>query len=550
VEQQEAIPERVPGSVLRRALRSWPVLVVGALLVPLWAFPFFPSQDGPSHVANAWILLRLLSGRGGEWASVYEVNFEAFPNWFTHAGLAALLALFEAATAERLFLTAYVLTLLGSFRYATVSLRPESAPLFVLVVPFVYDSSLHLGFYNRAFAAVPSLLAIGLWVRRGGRLGVPGTASLGVLFLWLYFCTAVGLLVTLGTVALLLGSLALDERRRNVPDRTRALARRVLALAAASIPSLALLVRFGSRQAGGVAGPGPGWLERLRVAATLDPLVSLDPRERWLSMALAAVLAAAFLLALAARIRRFEWRWPDGLLVALAVFSIAYFAAPAMRVGGHGPWGGTLHDRIAPHLPILLLLWLAAQPLGRREGRLLGVSAVAIGLGLLGLRLPRYAELNEHLREYASLAPFLPRGATLLPLGFAHQGRGEDGRVLSYRTWPFRHAADRLVVSRGVQNVDNYEADVSFFPVTHRPGHDPYRLLGSSLDRLPACVRLDRFNEKAPRPADFLLLWRAPWAERSDPCAAELLGLVETRYERVTVSKPRGQAELFRRRAR
>src|SRR2546425_2271202 len=42
--------------VFREVLRRAPgpaVLLLGALLLaPIWAFPLFPSQDGPSHVAN------------------------------------------------------------------------------------------------------------------------------------------------------------------------------------------------------------------------------------------------------------------------------------------------------------------------------------------------------------------------------------------------------------------------------------------------------------------------------------------------------------------
>jgi hypothetical protein len=175
------------------------------------------------------------------------------------------------------------------------------------------------------------------------------------------------------------------------------------------------------------------------------------------------------------------------------------------------------------------------------------VSTIAIGLGLVGLRLPRYAELNEHLREYLSVAPWVPSGATLLPLSFAHQGRGDDGRMLAHATWPFRHAAGRLVVSRGVVSADNYEAEVAFFPVILQAGYDPYRLLGSSLDRMPACIRIARFNRLAPRPAEVVLVWGARWEERGDPCTEEVFQLLETQYRRVYVSAPRGQAEVYRR---
>jgi len=96
-------------------------------------------------------------------------------------------------------------------------------------------------------------------------------------------------------------------------------------------------------------------------------------------------------------------------------------------------------------------------------------------------------------------------------------------------------------------DADNYEAEVAFFPVTYRGGYDSYRLLGSSLDRMPSCVRIGRFNRLAPRPAEIILVWGARWAERGDPCTDEIFQVLQTQYRRVFVSSPRGQAEVYQR---
>lgn len=540
-----SLPRRLATRIVARPAETVGLLVVATLLLPFWAFTVFPSQDGPSHVANARILLALLTGGGGEWASIYRVNLEPFPNWFTHASIAGLLSVLGPVTAERMLLSTYLLALVASFRFALQALQPRgSAGLFVIVLPFASDTALHLGYYNRAFAAVPLLLVLGVWTRHRGRLGARGTALLGLLLLWLFFCAAVGLLVALLGLLALLIAVTLDERGHGVPGWGRALRGRLLGLTVASLSPLLLLARFQLRQAKGVAGPGPGAIERLRGLLTLEWLVSLDVREIWLSAALAAVLGVVLVAILARRGARLVPH--DALLVAAALGTAAYLWAPAVHMEGLGPWGGSSHDRLAPYLPLLFLLWLAAQPLGGRLRRLLLVSAVSVSVGLLAIRLPRYAELDAQLREYLSVEPWLPQGATLLPLGFAHHGRATDGRTLSPRTWPFRHAADWFVASRGVVNVDNYEAQVSFFPVTLRAGYDPYRLLGSSLDRLPACVRLERFNRLAPRPAEFVLLWGARGVERGDPCAAQLLETVRTQYRHVFTSQPRGEAQLYR----
>ncbi len=537
--------------VVRKVLRRAPgpaVLLPGALLLaPFWAFPLFPSQDGPSHAANSWILLSILTGRHPDLTAAYQLNLEPFPNWFSHASLAGLLTFLEPVTGDKVFLTACVLAVVASFRYALAALRPGSANLYGLIVPFVSDSALHLGYYNRAFAPVPFLLALGFWIHRGGRLRARGTACLAALLLWLYFCAAAALVLAVLGLALLLAAVTADEHLRAVPDRGRALRHRTVALVAAALPALGLLARFNARESSGVVGPGAGWRARLRALATLETLVSLDPREGWLSSALAAVLVVAVVILIVSRLRKGDWRFQDGLLVVAAAYLVGYFVAPAVAVAGVGPWGGSTHDRIGPYVWLVLLLWLGAQPLAKVPGRLLLSATVAIGLGLVGLRLPRYAELNDHLREYLSVAPWIPPGTTFLPLSFAHHGRRDDEQPLSHATWPFRHAASWLVPSRGLVDADNYEAEVAFFPVTYRGGYDSYRLLGSSLDRMPSCVRIGRFNRLAPRPAEIILVWGARWAERGDPCTDEIFQVLQTQYRRVFVSSPRGQAEVYQR---
>jgi hypothetical protein len=522
--------------------------LLALLLLPIWLFPVFPSQDGPSHVANASLLLDLLRGGPGAAHGLYELNLEPFPNWFTHAGLAALLTVLSPVVAEKAFLSAFVVLFALAFRNALRALDERAGALAPLCLPLVYDRSLHLGYYNRSFALVPLLLALGLWMRSRGRLSPLSVVALAALLLWAYFCTAIGLLLAVLALGVLAVAVAVAEPDGAQGTRWHRLTSRSVMLAVASAPALLLTWRFGAQQGAGVEVAGEPVESRLRALAALEWLVALDPRERWLSGTLAVLLGLWLVLAVLARRRQGCWQWHDGLLAAAAAASIGYLAVPPVAIVGHGPWGAPVHDRVAPHIPLLLLLWLAVQPVAPRWRQLLVTGIVVIGVGLIALRLPRYSELNEHLAEYLSASAALPGGAAVLPLSFAHQGRGDDGQPLAAATWPFRHAADWLVVSRGVLNLDNYEAEVSFFPVAWRRGQDPYRLLGSSLDRLPGCVHLGRFNRNAPRPAEFLVVWGSRGADwYDDPCGAELLRTINSQYRRVFVSEPRGQMEVYRR---
>src|SRR5512145_2655312 len=109
-----------------------------ALLVPVWAFHSFPSQDGPDHVYNARLFLMLLQGRAGTASAFYDLHLAPFPNWFSHAVLSVLMTVLPPLWADRALITAYVIALPASFGYALASAGSGRGRLFWLCVPLVY----------------------------------------------------------------------------------------------------------------------------------------------------------------------------------------------------------------------------------------------------------------------------------------------------------------------------------------------------------------------------------------------------------------------------
>jgi hypothetical protein len=530
-----------------RPLSGWLLgAALAALLVPLWAFPYFPSQDGPTHVENARILLD--HGRPDQPAlrDFYERSAEPVPNWFSHVILSALLTIVEPRSADKILLSLYVLFLPLSFLYAVLAFRPRGSASVLLVLPFVYNHFLHLGFYNLVFSAVPFFLVLGYWLRRRSRLGLREASILALLLLWLYFCHVIGLVMTLAGLAVLT---AIDAVRRR-GDEPAGAARLAMATAVAAFPALALFVRFLRTRGEVVSEPGPTFSERLVDLVRLSELVSFDAREAWIATALSVGLLAGALVLLADKARRRDWTRGDVLLGVVAAAGVVYFTArvTVLRTPGSSAGGGTTHDRVSLFFFLSLTLWLAVQPLGRRAERVLVGLAVAATLGLLALRLPRHAEINDYLAEYVSTGATLPRDAVLLPLAFAPEGLRPDGTPLSLRVLPFLHAASWIAAERGVVDLANYEADLGYFPVRFRPEANPYRILRTGLESRPPCVSLNRYDRLGPRPLEYILLWSARDADRSHPCAQAVFRHLEERYTRVFTSAPRGLAELYRRR--
>ena len=77
---------------------STPQMIVVLLLVihllPVWLFEYFPSQDGSSHVYNAYLLKDYHHHENYQLRKVYQLNLKIFPNWASHIILAALMYIF------------------------------------------------------------------------------------------------------------------------------------------------------------------------------------------------------------------------------------------------------------------------------------------------------------------------------------------------------------------------------------------------------------------------------------------------------------------------
>src|SRR5690348_8450506 len=101
-----------------------------AYAAPLWMVGSVPTTDGPSHVYNAWVLLRLLTGTAPPAVrAAFVVDPRPLPNWLTHAALALLMTVMGPRTAEKVLLTVYVALFLYAVRRLAGAVAPERRAL-------------------------------------------------------------------------------------------------------------------------------------------------------------------------------------------------------------------------------------------------------------------------------------------------------------------------------------------------------------------------------------------------------------------------------------
>jgi hypothetical protein len=482
--------------------------VIVVQLLPIWLLPYFPTQDGATHMTIARVLRDYDRPEYPALREVFERNHEAVPNLFVYIVLADVLRFVSVPVAEKILLSAYVILLPLAVRWAVTGVASENASLALLALPFTFNFLLNMGFYNFSVSLAAFFVALGWWLRHRDRFGPWAALVFAALSIWVYFSHVVSLVALLATV----GVAALARRDL----------RSLAWLALASLPSAALTLSY----AGGM-GHYRGWLpfgDRLWRLATLNALVSIDSRIDLLAALLAVALAAVAVRPLA-RSRR-----ETGLGFAVLALLVLALAAPqAVGVGNF------ITDRLVLFPYMVLIPWLASFEHGPRSRLGLEILGAGVALAMLAFLVPRWHEANLYLAEMTPALEQVEPGSTYLPLAFSWEGEAPDGGPVLHRIYPFLHAGDHVSARRAVANLNLFAAGTDAFPIRYRPERDPFKHLRTA------------YGWVLSRDVDYVLVW---WPRTRDPKILEsgrLLVDLEAGYDRIYTS-PRDLVRLYRRR--
>jgi len=521
------------------------VILILLHLLPVWVFTYFPSQDGPAHLENAVILREYRNPEMTAIREFYVLNDRPDPNWFGHLVLAALSFVLPILVVEKLLLSAYVILLPLSVRYALGSIHPDSRPLAVLAFPFIYTFPLHMGFYYFSLSLPVFFLSIGYWLKNRDRLGARRTAILGLFLLLLYFCHLVSLVLAGLVIGILAVWAAVAERGspaagegRGSRGLVRSLAGRLSRPLAASVPVLVLTLVFFAEKGSKRSGLPPP-LTVLQDLFMLRTLVSYDTLETVFSVAVVGLfLGIALYLAIAKPASRSALG--RGLLMAVVVEIVLCFTVPDKMSGGS--W---ITTRLALYPFLTSILWFGSVSFGRISLRTVTILAVVIVLGTLGFRTAKYATLNDYLEEYVSGMDRIEPNTVLLPLCYSQQGHTPEGEVLSERVRPFLHAGGYVAARRRVVQLANYEANTLYFPVAYRKDRNPYLYVGF-LESEPPQV----YSLKAAGYPDYVLIWHVREKHLKRRSIQRFFDELEREYDLIHTSPQRGLAKLYRRKGR
>ena len=327
------------------------LFLILAYVLPIWAFRYFPSQDGPCHIYNSFIL-RHYNDPDYVFNQFYDVRKAPIPNWASHASMMLLMYLVPPLIAEKLFLTGYIVLMAVSVRYLVNAVEGDRMPLAFLGFPFIYNYLFLMGFYNFSLGVALFMLSLGYWWRRFDTFNVKHAIVLGSLLVVVYFCHPVPLVLAVLSIVLV-GILSLP------PGFARW--KQALISSLCILPSLGLLLYY-TQTRGTARSPGSWTLARLwEYFIRNESLAYHSQSQIVFGKLVTGAFAVLFFYALI-RDHLFtkEWRFRlrvrrrDFLLLLCIVFFVIYLRAPDGMSGG-----GFIKTRMALFPFLVIIPWLS-----------------------------------------------------------------------------------------------------------------------------------------------------------------------------------------------
>lgn len=508
------------------------------------------------------------SDAGRTYKNYYDINSDPVPNWTSHIVMASLMTFLPPLIAEKLLTTGYVILFVCAIYYLLNAVDRRKTFYVLLGFPFIYNYLFHMGFYNFAISVPLIFIVIGYWWKRRDKFNWRMIVGLNLLLTLLYFCHLVSWVIGLMAIfilailprwlkihrtfysvltnfakisrpsysfkgALEFLSLITSAESQKLKKMAEVCYRhifgdfvKVLYLVLALIPSYLLPLYYVRSR--GTARSGVWQLNQLwDYFISIGSLTSYSPNEDYIGKALAILFALLVLytllwnkLDLKHRHLNLQLKAHDSFFIVTLFCIVLYFRAPDGMSGG-----GFITTRLNLYPFLMILPWLSID-LKKPVKYAVGGIIVVLTLSHLAYTTYYYKLLNDGLAEYTSGIPFVRKNETILPLSFDHFGK-------SSRIGLYLHASGYYCAATGAIELDNYEGNTGYFPMTYKKEMNPFLIVGN-IEGDPGNTNPTKY----PEPIDNILLW-------SLKTEVPVLKLVKQNYRLV---HQKGRLRLYKRR--
>lgn len=408
--------------MLRSPVERLCALATAAAVVPIWIFRYFPTQDGPSHLYNAFVLSHYFDASSVITHTYFVLNSRLFPNWTTYALMALLVRVFPPLIVQQIILSLCVIAIPAAVIYMQKSFKPAADPTALLGVLLAFSYVFFMGFFNFIIGAALFIFAVGFfWRRRNTRYIYPLYAILIVI----YLSHGLAFAVTLMAISIL----ALTERRWRV----------LLELMPAGIVFAA------------------DALARTKGAPMFHTFMWHVRQVPAFFAAGHIVIAWTITALVAAGVGYAIWRrQAREMALVSAALLLAYFVMPWGYSAGGWVQAGWINERLLFLTILTLPAWITLPRPAIASA--LFLIAIAAHIGLTSMQI---AKLNRYIADIVKCAPLI-RPHTTIQTFFAISR-------MSPQVTPTLHLTGYLGLQPDVVDLDDYEARLADFPLSYRP---------------------------------------------------------------------------------
>jgi len=492
------------------------LILVLIYILPIWVFKYFPSQDGPSHIYNSFILKHY---HDSEYVfdKFYEIRKSPVPNWASYFIMVPLMYVVPPLIAEKILLTIYIALMALSMLYLVNSVEGGRTPLAFLCLPFIYNYLFLMGFYNYSLSVALLILVMGYWWKHYHSFGLKNMVILGLLLIALYFCHLVCLVLAMLSIALI--SII------NLLPRFKKWKQTLLCLLC-MLPAGGLTYYYTSTR--GTVHSGSWTFGRMWQYFIRNESLAYHSESQ---LTIAWFITGAFLVLffytfIRDRFITRDWHFglrvhmKDFLLILCVAFFIIYLKAPDGMSGG-----GFIKTRLS-FLPFLIIIPWLSWDMPKVARAIVGIVLVTLAFIYI-VRVGYYhRSLNEEIKEYNSGYDSVERNKVLLPLGFDYIGG-------SWRIGIFTHTPAYYGYERGCINLINYEAGTDYFTTFFKPEFN--RPTIGEVHTQQTLIDFAKYKDNI----DYILTWAMTPESGVEPRILDYYSLV----------KENGRLKIFKRKA-